>query len=56
MLKILAGLIIGALIGFGANYLCKITGGACPLMTNRIVSIVLWALIGGAVGASMAFK
>lgn len=56
MLKILAGLIIGALIGFGANYLCKLTGGACPLMNNIIVSIVLWALIGGMVAASMTLK
>ena len=56
MLKILAGLIIGALIGFGANYLCKITGGACPLVSNRILSIVLWSLIGGMVAASMTLK
>ena len=54
--KILAGLILGALMGFGANYLCKITGGACPLISNIIVSIILWALIGGMVAASMAFK
>ena len=56
MIKISAGIIIGSLIGLGANYLCKITGGACPLMSSKIVSIILWALIGGMIGASMAFK
>ena len=56
IIKILAGLILGALIGFGANYLCKITGGACPLMGNIIVSVILWGLIGGMVAASMSLK
>ena len=56
MIKIFLGVIIGALLGLGGNYLCRITGGACPLMSNKIISIILWALIGGMVGASMAFK
>ena len=56
MLKILAGFIIGSLVGFGANYLCKITGGACPLMSNVVVSVVLLGLIGAVVAASMAYK
>ncbi len=56
VMKILAGLVIGALIGIGANYLCKITGGACPLMSNIIVSTILIALIGAMIAASMAFK
>lgn len=56
MLKILSGIAIGALLGLGGNYLCKLTGGACPLMSNKIISIALWAFIGGMVGASLAFK
>ena len=56
MIKILAGIVIGALIGLGANYLCTLTGGVCPLMSNKVISIVLWALIGGMVGASLAFR
>ena len=56
MAKILIGVVIGAGIGIAANYMCMLTGGACPLMSNKIVSIVLWALIGGLVGASMGLK
>ena len=56
MTKILLGIAIGALIGLGGNYLCKLTGGACPLLSNKIVSIALWALIGGVVGVSLTFK
>lgn len=56
MIKITVGVIIGALVGFGGNYLCNLTGGICPLMSNKIVSIVLWAVIGGMVGASLAFR
>ena len=56
MIKILIGLIIGALIGLGGNYLCSITGGTCPLLSSRVMSIVLWALIGGMIGPSVAFK
>jgi hypothetical protein len=50
-IKILIGVVIGGLIGLGANYLCMLTGGACPLMNNKIVAILLWALIGGIFGA-----
>lgn len=53
VIRILAGLLIGAGIGFGANYLCHLTGGACPLMSNRLTAIVIWALIGGLIGASL---
>jgi len=56
MIKILIGVVLGAGLGIAGNYLCKLTGGACPLMSNKIVSVVLWALIGGLVGASMAMK
>jgi hypothetical protein len=51
MWKITAGAAAGALIGFGANYLCEITGGACPLMNNMIISIIIWSLLGAVAGA-----
>ncbi|MBD3295806.1 MAG: hypothetical protein GF392_00375 [Candidatus Omnitrophica bacterium] len=53
MWKITAGAAAGALTGFGANYLCKLTGGACPLMSNMIMSVIIWALLGAAVGATL---
>ncbi len=53
MVKILVGIIVGAVIGYGANYLCMLTGGACPLMKSKITSIIIWVLIGGMVGVSM---
>jgi len=56
MVKILIGVILGALVGLGGNYLCKLTGGACPLMNSRLISIILWALIGGMIGAGLAVK
>ena len=50
-IKIIIGAVIGGLIGLGANYLCMLTGGACPLMSNRIVAVIAWTLIGTAFGA-----
>jgi len=56
MIKIIIGIIAGGLVGLGGNYLCKITGGACPFLSSRIVAVILWALIGGLIGASMSMK
>ena len=56
MWKIIIGVVLGACVGIAGNYLCRITGGACPLMSNKLVSIILWALIGGLIGASMWLK
>ncbi len=51
--KIAIGAVIGGAIGFGMNYLCMMTGGACPLMKFKIVAIFVWALIGAAIGAAV---
>jgi hypothetical protein len=51
LIRILIGAVVGGLIGLGGNYLCMLTGGACPLLNNRIVAIVLWTLIGALFGA-----
>lgn len=56
LIRVLIGAVIGAIIGFGGNYLCHLTGGACPLMNNRIVAVVLWTLIGAMVGIATAGK
>ncbi|MGB3113661.1 MAG: hypothetical protein WBC00_03455 [Candidatus Omnitrophota bacterium] len=53
LIRIIIGAVIGALIGLGGNYLCMLTGGACPLMNNRIVAVVLWTRIGAMFGASL---
>ena len=52
-INILIGAAIGAGVGFGMNYLCHLTGGACPLMNNRFAAVVIWALIGGLIGAGL---
>lgn len=54
IIRMLIGVIVGGLIGLGGNYLCMLTGGACPLLSKRIVAIILWAVIGGILGAASA--
>jgi hypothetical protein len=56
IIKILAGMIIGGLIGYGANYLCMITGGACPIAANKTVIVTLGIMAGGLISASLAMK
>ena len=56
LIRTIIGAIVGALIGLGGNYLCMLTGGACPLMNNKIVAIVLWTLIGAMFGVISAGK
>lgn len=51
LIRIIIGIVIGGLVGLGANYLCMATGAVCPLIDNRVVAIVLCALIGGLFGA-----
>jgi uncharacterized membrane protein YedE/YeeE len=49
-MKMLLGLVIGGVIGFGIGYLGKCTSGACPLTSNPIVSTIIGALIGLIIG------
>lgn len=46
MVRIAAGIIIGALIGTSAGYLLKCSGGGCPLTSNTWVGTVYGAIIG----------
>ena len=55
-MKIILGALIGGGIGFGMNYLCKLTGGACPLMSNPIASVIIWGVVGAMVGAGIMMK
>jgi hypothetical protein len=52
--RMIIGAVIGGLIGLGSNYLCALTGAVCPLMGNKIIAVVLCALIGGLVGAAIS--
>ncbi|MDP8299313.1 MAG: hypothetical protein P9L88_05375 [Candidatus Tantalella remota] len=49
--RILIGAAIGAAIGFGANYLCYLTGGTCLLMNDKLTSVLLGMFVGGLVGS-----
>jgi len=45
-MRVVIGIIIGGAIGFGLGYFGKCTSGACPLIGNPIISMVIGALIG----------
>ena len=53
-IRILIGAVIGGLLGLGGNYLCMLTGGACPMLSNKIAAIILCATIGAMIGAMSA--
>ncbi len=56
LIRTLIGMVIGGLFGLGGNYMCMITGGACPLLSKKVIAVILCALIGGALGAMSAGK
>jgi hypothetical protein len=45
-MKIVSGILIGALIGFGIGYLGRCTSGACPLASNPFISAIIGAVFG----------
>lgn len=45
-MKILIGVLIGAVAGFAAGYFGKCTSGTCPLTSNPIISTIIGALFG----------
>jgi uncharacterized membrane protein YedE/YeeE len=45
-MKIILGIVIGGVIGFGIGYFGKCTSGACPLTSNPIISTAIGAMIG----------
>ena len=46
-LRVILGISIGAIIGFGIGYFGKCASGTCPFTSNPIISTILGALIGG---------
>lgn len=45
-MKILLGVLIGALIGFGVGYFGKCASGTCPLTSNPFISTIIGAVLG----------
>jgi len=48
-MKILLGIIIGGVIGFGAGYLGKCVSGVCPLTSNPMISTLIGVILGAAI-------
>jgi F0F1-type ATP synthase assembly protein I len=53
MMKIILGVVIGGIVGFGISYLVKCTSGACPLTSNPIISTIIGAVLGAMVAAGL---
>ena len=45
-MKILLGVSIGALVGFGIGYFGKCASGACLLTNNPFISAIIGAVLG----------
>ena len=45
-MKVILGILIGGIIGFGIGYLGKCASGMCPLTSNPVISTIIGAIIG----------
>jgi len=45
-MKIILGLVMGSVIGFGIGYFGRCASGVCPLTSNPVVSTIIGALLG----------
>ena len=45
-MKIILGVVIGGIIGFGIGYFGKCASGTCPLTSNPMISAAIGALLG----------
>lgn len=50
-MRIIIGLVIGGLIGFGVGYFGKCATGTCPLTGNPIISTIVGALLGALIAS-----
>ncbi len=50
-MKMIIGIVVGAVIGFGVGYFGKCVSGACPLTSNPIISTLIGAIIGAMITA-----
>jgi phage shock protein E len=52
-MRILIGMLIGAIAGFAVGYFGKCTSGTCPLTSNPIISTIIGALFGALFATSL---
>jgi hypothetical protein len=45
-MKVVLGISIGALIGYGIGYFGKCASGVCPLTSNPFISAAIGAILG----------
>jgi hypothetical protein len=50
-MKMILGIAIGGLIGFGIGYFGKCASGTCPMTSNPFISTILGALFGAMLAA-----
>lgn len=53
MLKIVFGVVVGALVGFLYYRFIGCSSGTCKIASNPYLSTVYWALIGGFVASAL---
>ncbi|MCS7049225.1 MAG: DUF6132 family protein [Verrucomicrobiae bacterium] len=52
MIKILIGIVVGGLLGFGYYRLVGCATGTCPLTSHPVISTVYGMILGGLVASS----
>lgn len=50
MIKMIAGAVIGGIIGFLVGYFGKCSSGVCPLTSNPYISTIIGLIIGLLIG------
>jgi hypothetical protein len=52
-MKILVGMLIGAVAGFAVGHFGKCASGTCPLTSNPIISTIIGATFGALIAARL---
>jgi hypothetical protein len=52
-MKIMIGVLIGAVAGFAVGHFGKCASGTCPLTSNPIISTVIGAMLGALLAARL---
>jgi hypothetical protein len=53
MLRLLVGIVVGGLLGYGWYKLVGCSTGACPLTSHPVISTVYGAVLGALVASSL---